>query len=195
LPAWTMRAPIVRAIWVCWSFELLSGSQPSAWVWAWSWDPLRFARRHPPHDLSPARAKRPAGQDPKARLSRPKSRQQRSDQARKPVNSEQDSCSLVPISEVFVAPVHNESEAPIHSDKCLLFGLSRCPVLRDAGSAGGGQAVVADQPAGKTREDRRQGRAPGRYVIFQMAEVAVPRELFQEILRLIDGLRPRPVPA
>jgi hypothetical protein len=34
-----------------------------------------------------------------------------------------------------------------------------------------------------------------RYVIFQMAEVAVPRELFQEILRLIDGLRPRPVPA
>ena len=35
----------------------------------------------------------------------------------------------------------------------------------------------------------------GRYVIFQMAEVAVPRELFQEILRLIGGLRPRPVPA
>ena len=35
----------------------------------------------------------------------------------------------------------------------------------------------------------------GRYVIFQIAEVAVPRELFQEILRLIDGLRPRPAPA
>jgi hypothetical protein len=35
----------------------------------------------------------------------------------------------------------------------------------------------------------------GRYVIFQMAEVAVPRELFREILRLIDGLRPRPAPA
>jgi hypothetical protein len=35
----------------------------------------------------------------------------------------------------------------------------------------------------------------GRYVIFQMSEVAVPRELFQEILRLIDGLRPRPAPA
>ena len=34
-----------------------------------------------------------------------------------------------------------------------------------------------------------------RYVTFQMAEVAVPRELFQEILRLIDGLRPRPAPA
>jgi len=29
----------------------------------------------------------------------------------------------------------------------------------------------------------------GRYVTLQMAEVAVPRDLFQEILRLIDGLR------
>ena len=35
----------------------------------------------------------------------------------------------------------------------------------------------------------------GRYVIFQMAEVAVPKELFQEVLRLVDGLRPRPAPA
>ena len=34
----------------------------------------------------------------------------------------------------------------------------------------------------------------GRYVTFQLAEVAVPRELFQEILRLIDGLRPAPLP-
>jgi hypothetical protein len=33
------------------------------------------------------------------------------------------------------------------------------------------------------------------YVIFHMAEVAVSKELFQEILRLIDGLRPRPAPA
>ena len=35
----------------------------------------------------------------------------------------------------------------------------------------------------------------GRYVIFQTAQVAVPRELLQEILRLIDGLRPRPAQA
>ena len=34
----------------------------------------------------------------------------------------------------------------------------------------------------------------GRYVTFQLAEVAVPRELFRKILRLIDGLRPVPVP-
>ena len=34
----------------------------------------------------------------------------------------------------------------------------------------------------------------GRYVTFQLAEVAVPRELFQKILRLIYGLRPAPLP-
>jgi hypothetical protein len=34
-----------------------------------------------------------------------------------------------------------------------------------------------------------------RYAVFQMAEVAVPRELFEKILRLIDGLRPQPNPA
>jgi fumarate reductase subunit C len=28
----------------------------------------------------------------------------------------------------------------------------------------------------------------GRYVTFQLAEVVVPRNLFREILRLIDGL-------
>jgi hypothetical protein len=35
----------------------------------------------------------------------------------------------------------------------------------------------------------------GRYVTFQLAEVAVPRNLFREILRQIDELRRRPVPA
>jgi hypothetical protein len=34
-----------------------------------------------------------------------------------------------------------------------------------------------------------------RYAVLQMAEVAVPRELFEQILRLIDGLRRRPTPA
>ncbi len=33
-----------------------------------------------------------------------------------------------------------------------------------------------------------------RYVTFQLAEVAVPRELFRKFLRLIDGLRPAPLP-
>ena len=34
-----------------------------------------------------------------------------------------------------------------------------------------------------------------RYAVFQMAEVAVPKELFEKILRLIDGLRRRSAPA
>lgn len=35
----------------------------------------------------------------------------------------------------------------------------------------------------------------GQYVTFQLAEVAVSRDLFfAEILRLIDGLRPAPLP-
>ena len=35
----------------------------------------------------------------------------------------------------------------------------------------------------------------GRYVVFQMAEVAIPRSLFAEILQLIGELRPPPDPA
>jgi hypothetical protein len=35
----------------------------------------------------------------------------------------------------------------------------------------------------------------GRYIVFQMAEVAIPRQIFQEILRLIAELRPTPPPA
>jgi hypothetical protein len=34
----------------------------------------------------------------------------------------------------------------------------------------------------------------GRSIAFQMAEIAIPRQLFQEILRLIAELRPKPLP-
>ena len=34
----------------------------------------------------------------------------------------------------------------------------------------------------------------GRYVAFQMAEVAIPRSLFADILRLITEMRPPPDP-
>ncbi len=34
----------------------------------------------------------------------------------------------------------------------------------------------------------------GRYVTFQLAEVALPREPFRKFLRLVDGLRPAPLP-
>jgi len=33
--------------------------------------------------------------------------------------------------------------------------------------------------------------AHARYVVFQMAEVAVPRDLFRRFLNMIDDLRPR----
>ncbi len=34
----------------------------------------------------------------------------------------------------------------------------------------------------------------GRYVTFQLAEVAIPRRLLADILRLISVLRPKPAP-
>src|SRR5258705_2096990 len=68
-----MQAPIACVTRALRLFGRLSGSQPSAWIWAWSWDPLRFARRYPSHHLSPARAKHPAGLDPEAHLSRSRS--------------------------------------------------------------------------------------------------------------------------
>ena len=34
----------------------------------------------------------------------------------------------------------------------------------------------------------------GRYVVFQMAEVAIPRDLFANIFRRIDRLRTTPLP-
>jgi hypothetical protein len=34
----------------------------------------------------------------------------------------------------------------------------------------------------------------GRYATFQLAEIAISRALFAEILRLIDRLRPAPLP-
>ena len=52
--------------------------------------------------------------------------------------------------------------------------------------------MVADQPARETDQDRRKGVSHGRYVTFQMAEVAVPRQMFQEILWLIARLRAPP---
>ena len=65
----------------------------------------------------------------------------------------------------------------------------------------GGDAAVAEEQAAKIWS-RKSYRArwrgakvvrPGRYVTFQLAEVAVPRNPFREILRRIDELRRRPV--
>jgi hypothetical protein len=51
-------------------------------------------RRHPPHHLSPAGAKPRQGKTAKRAFASSKSSQQRSDRIRKPVKSEQDSCSF-----------------------------------------------------------------------------------------------------
>jgi hypothetical protein len=43
---------------------------------------------------------------------------------------------------------------------------------------------------GQADQDRRKVVSRGRYVAFQMADVAIPRQMFQAILRLIAELRP-----
>ena len=45
-------------------------------------------------------------------------------------------------------------------------------------------------PASNARSVVRHGR----YITFQLPEVAIPRPLLAEILRLIDGLPPAPLP-
>jgi hypothetical protein len=62
---------------------------------------------------------------------------------------------------------------------------------RTAGHLGGALGVSIDRTAGHLGD----GDNRGRYVAFQMAEVAIPRQMFQEILRLIAELRPQPPPA
>jgi hypothetical protein len=59
----------------------------------------------------------------------------------------------------------------------------------DAGNAESGGAVAADQPV------RAKVVTHGRYVTFQMAEIAVPRQMFVDILSLIARLRAPPAPA
>ena len=50
-----------------WSFSrAVSALQFFVWIFCWSWILTRFARRHPPHHLSPTRANDPAGLGPKS---------------------------------------------------------------------------------------------------------------------------------
>ena len=64
-----------------------------------------------------------------------------------------------------------------------------------AGGAGGGPAF-GHSPAVREKLVKIGARIVhhDRYVVFQLAEVAVPRALFADILRRIDGLRPQPPP-
>ena len=59
------------------------------------------------------------------------------------------------------------------------------------------QKVKGEQPTYRRRRRPRMSAkvvSHGRYVTFQMAEVAVPRRMFAEILSLIARLRARPAP-
>ena len=75
-----------------------------------------------------------------------------------------------------------------------LPGQSR-QLYEDAGAAQGGGALVTDQPAGKADEDWRRVVSHGRYVIFQMAGVALSHPMSKEIPSLIARLRAPPAPA
>jgi hypothetical protein len=56
--------------------------------------------------------------------------------------------------------------------------------------------VVADHPAGEAGQiGAAKVVSHGRYIAFQMAEVAVPRRLFAAVLWLIGRLRAPPAPA
>src|SRR5258708_27172577 len=84
-----MKAPAECETWTYWWVVKGAGPQPLASIWVWSWDPLRFVRRHPPHHLSPAEQTTRQGAIPWGASAAPKPAQQRSDQGRKPVISEQ----------------------------------------------------------------------------------------------------------
>jgi hypothetical protein len=62
------------------------------------------------------------------------------------------------------------------------------------GNAGANQGLVADQPQGET-DPRSARKSPATAVrCLPDAEVAIPRKLFEEILRMIAELRPQPIP-
>ena len=61
------------------------------------------------------------------------------------------------------------------------------------GEAGADQGLVADESEEKLIKIGANVVSHGRYVAFQMAEVAISRNLFADILRLIADLRPPPV--
>jgi hypothetical protein len=55
--------------------------------------------------------------------------------------------------------------------------------------------VVDDDAAGQADQTGGKIVRHGRYVTFQMAEAAIPRDLFADILSRIDRLRRKPAPA
>src|SRR6266446_2219164 len=60
-----MPVQVACGIRTCWTFVKPSAWRPWSSIWAWSWDPLKFMRRHPPHHLSPPGQVTGQGQIPK----------------------------------------------------------------------------------------------------------------------------------
>ena len=54
------------------------------------------------------------------------------------------------------------------------------------------QALVAAKPPGQTYQDRGELVRHARRLVFQLAEGAVPREVFRQVLERIGGLHPTP---
>jgi len=71
----------------------------------------------------------------------------------------------------------------------------RYPGVPDQIGGRGLKAESGRSSAGEADQDRREGHEPRAHVTFQMAAVAVPRQMFQEILTLIARLRAPPAPA
>jgi hypothetical protein len=58
-----------------------------------------------------------------------------------------------------------------------------------------GFIVTNHEPEGKADQNPAKVVSHGRYVTFQMAEGAVPRQMFREILLLVARQRAPPAPA
>src|SRR5262249_8261736 len=67
--------------------------------------------------------------------------------------------------------------------------------LAHAGDARADQGLVTDELEGEADQDRREGGEPWPLCYLPNGQVAIPRQMFQEILRLIAQLRPQPPPA
>src|SRR5262249_44528100 len=67
--------------------------------------------------------------------------------------------------------------------------------LADAGDARADQRVVTDKLEGEADQDRRESREPRPLCRLPDGRGRIPRQMFQEILRLIAELRPQPPPA
>ena len=73
--------------------------------------------------------------------------------------------------------------------RAVCAGLQSWKLSSTIGTDDESQALVASQPPGEADQDRSADDRNGRSTTFQMAEVAVSRDVFSEILDRISRLR------